>query len=336
MGYFDAPGDDERRAGADIPFEAKRRLQVLRAGDSLFTSGLSVGEFALLGEMEVLPVAQVMGASVFQVGYQYLPAPTSWQYLGSPIAGQQVPAPLPLGWRGTVTYELGTIGRAWDHARRRALDRLTEEALIVEADAVVGVQLRRGEHDWARGSVDYMVTGTAVRFPGSARASWPVLTDLSVQDYWKLRHAGYASVGLVATTAVVFVYVDPSSRWRRRLTFTQSQELPEISKALFAARDTARGRALGQARDNRADGIVGMTFEQHVRREEFKFESLATSAVRSRRIRRARVRSYDAGASDQGLSGLVITFHAVGTAIRHAARLRRYPPETVASLSAGV
>ena len=35
------------------------------------------------------------------------------------------------------------LTEAWNLARRRALDRLTEEALHVGADAVVGVHLHR-------------------------------------------------------------------------------------------------------------------------------------------------------------------------------------------------
>src|SRR5437588_11505359 len=141
--------------------------------------------------MGVRPVGQVLGASVHQVGYQYLPAPslgtTGWV------------------WSESGVYELGTVMRAWDQGRRRALDRLTEEALQLNADAVSGVRLHRGDHDWARGSIDYLVTGTAVRFPSTERLPWPVLSGLSVQDYWQLRSAGYEPVGLVAATAVIFV-----------------------------------------------------------------------------------------------------------------------------------
>ena len=58
------------------------------------------------------------------------------------------------------------------------------------ADAVVGVRVRHGGYDWAAGAVDCVITGTAVRVPG-APVAWPVLSDLSGQDYWKLQQAGY-------------------------------------------------------------------------------------------------------------------------------------------------
>ena len=45
---------------------------------------------------------------------------------------------------------------AWTTARRNALNRLSEEALQVGADVVVGVELRRGEHDLAKRTIDYL------------------------------------------------------------------------------------------------------------------------------------------------------------------------------------
>ena len=46
-------------------------------------------------------------------------------------------------WHATVVCELDMLTDAWNLARRRALDRLAEEALHVGADAVVGVHLHR-------------------------------------------------------------------------------------------------------------------------------------------------------------------------------------------------
>ena len=59
------------------------------------------------------------------------------------------------------------LSDAWNLARRRALDRLREEARQVGADAVVGVHLRHGDQDFGKRTIDYVVTGTAIRLPGS-------------------------------------------------------------------------------------------------------------------------------------------------------------------------
>ena len=94
-----------------------------------------------------------------------------------------------------MVCELDTLTDAWNLARRRALDRLVEEALQVGADAVVGVHVRRSDHDLGRGTIEYVVTGTAIRLPDSTGTPWPVLTDVSVQDYWRLRSAGTSRSG---------------------------------------------------------------------------------------------------------------------------------------------
>jgi uncharacterized protein YbjQ (UPF0145 family) len=94
-------------------------------------------------------------------------------------------------WRTAVVCELDVLTDAWNLARRRALDRLAEEALQVGADAVVGVHLHRSDHDLGAGTIEYVVSGTAIRYPTSTQSSWPTLTDVSVQDYWRLRSAGH-------------------------------------------------------------------------------------------------------------------------------------------------
>ncbi len=63
-----------RIEGGGIPLGAEQRLRALADGATLFTSGLSVNEFALLRRMGPHPLAQVMGASVVRTGWQYLPA----------------------------------------------------------------------------------------------------------------------------------------------------------------------------------------------------------------------------------------------------------------------
>ena len=72
MGFFRRDDDGARERAASlarieeggIPPLAAERLRALATEGSLFTSGLSVNEFALLGRLGPQPLAQVMGASV--------------------------------------------------------------------------------------------------------------------------------------------------------------------------------------------------------------------------------------------------------------------------------
>src|SRR5438045_6948307 len=81
MGFFQRGGDEdaehaqerERIEAGGIPLMAEERLRALGEQGSMFTSGLSVNEFALLDQLGAQPLAQVMGASVVRTGAQYLP-----------------------------------------------------------------------------------------------------------------------------------------------------------------------------------------------------------------------------------------------------------------------
>lgn len=228
-----------------IPLTAERRLRELGIEGSMFTSGLSVNEFALLGAIGPRPLAQVMGGSVVRVGQALLPrvppahrwssSGSSYSQLAEPGAHQRAAYK-----RTTMVLELQTLTNAWSEARRNALNRLSEEALQVGADVVVGVEIRRGEHDLAKRTIDYLISGTAVRSAGSTQANWPLLSDLSVQDYWRLHQAGYEPAGLVAATAVVFAAASRGTRRQRQRTVRRNQELAELSQGFQLAREAAR------------------------------------------------------------------------------------------------
>ncbi len=115
-----------------IPLSAERRLQELgarradgAAGGS-FTSDLSVNGFALCHQLGLKPLSQVMGSSIYQMGYQ-----GAW---GAPG----------FGGGGGILIELDTLSQALNEVRGRALVRLGEEARHVGADAVVGRADARG------------------------------------------------------------------------------------------------------------------------------------------------------------------------------------------------
>jgi uncharacterized protein YbjQ (UPF0145 family) len=336
VGFFDRSKDDPERVQArerieagGVPAAAERRLQELGKPGALFTSGLSVSEYSLLSRMGPRPLAQVMGASVVRPGLQLLPplsaavAIHSAQY-GAPMVSSlnRITDATPsqvrnYKWRSAVVCELETLSDAWNTARRRAVDRLAEESLQVGADAVVGVHLHRGDHDLGSRTIEYVVNGTAIRLPGSGGATWPVLTDLSVQDLWRLHRAGYDAVGFLASSVVVFASAPRATRIRRARTTRQNQELTELTEAFHAARDTLRARLAGQVSDARGDGAVGVTFSHKIRREKFSLSSsLVTTDRRGWQQGRLGIPYYVSGRGDAERPGWMITMHAAGTAIR--------------------
>jgi uncharacterized protein YbjQ (UPF0145 family) len=274
-----------------LPLTSERRLRELSDGRTAFTSDLSVGGFALCDQLQLRPVGQVMGSSIYQVGYQSTP----WPALG-----------------GLFMLELDALSASWNEARELALGRLAQEAELLRADAVVGVQLRTGAHDWAENSIEYMVLGTAVRRgegPGDAR---PVLTELSVADYSQLARAGIEPLGIVAWSSVFFVaasYATQTAIGLGGLGFTANQELPEFTQGVYNARETVVQRMTRQAQSLNADGVIGVRIAHAARRV-----------------------TIGGGRYERG--GLEITFHAIGTAIRQAEDAVFYPPETTVDLTA--
>jgi uncharacterized protein YbjQ (UPF0145 family) len=371
VGFF-AHGDQEdaepskslaRIEQGGIPVGAEQRLKELAAEGSLFTSGLSVNEFALLNRMGPRPLAQVMGASVIRTGWQYLPPltptelSTSWYAPMDSVtysSGSRSMRPIPSNralrnryaeasflqvrnykWHSPVVCELDVLSDAWMTARRRALDRLTEEALQVGADAVVGVHLHRGEHDLGKRTIEYVVTGTAIRLPDSSPKSSPILTDLSIQDYWRLHNAGYDPAGLLTTTSVVFASPSRTTRVRRVRTTRQNQELEELSRAFGSARETVRARLRGQVSDAHGEGAVGVELSHAVHREKFSLASAISSAnLRGWQRGQFGIPNYVSGKGDAERAGWVITMHGAGTAIRRAPQAGA-PPAVKTSIRMG-
>jgi uncharacterized protein YbjQ (UPF0145 family) len=256
-GQDDGDRDADRRREEDvarveagsIPLAAERRLRELAAGSTGFTSGLSVADFALCREAGVRPVAQVMGSSVYQVGWQSYPWTSGWQPDG-------------------LGFELETISEAWNRARARALRRLAQEAELAGCHAVVGVTFADHRHEFLGGEIEIVVNGTAVVLDGEPPVPGrPVLSDLSLPDFVLLRRAGYDPVGVVAATSVL--YVVPSASTQRLTGLLQrlsqpNQELTDYTVGLSAAREQALARANHEAWRSGATAVVGLSLDRHV------------------------------------------------------------------------
>jgi uncharacterized protein YbjQ (UPF0145 family) len=321
MGFFDRDAGDHRArddSGSRESIDSQVAIDRLEAlgTHGMFSSTLSAAEFALLSEMGPQPLAQVMGTSVYQVGWQYLRPDAQWG--GS-----------------NFHCRLDVVNQAWDDARRLALGRLLEEGRSVGADAVVGVRLHRGEHDWSRRSVDFMVSGTAIRVPDNARESGdpPVLSGLSVQDYWKLGGGGWAPSGLLAATAVFFVSQGYSTRFGRRRSFFRNQELIEFSDGFGAARRAVVEDLRLQARDRGADGVVAVALDHQLERRKISVMRMQQPIS----IGRFGTLSGDvvqAGGGSDSRDGIVFTVHAIGTGVRRVTPPRSDLTPTVISLGA--
>jgi len=261
-------------ARGGLPLRAQQRLgEIGNAASGFFTSDLSVDEFALVHAVGLRPISQVMGSSIYHVGWQQRPGSYG-------------------GWQpGGVSQELTVVSEAWNTARLRAFARLEQEAKLVGADAVVGVHVTKGQHDWAAGAIEYVAVGTAVRADGAETLERPTLSDLSGQDTWKLWQAGYRPMGVVGASTVHYVVAGWSTQQASGYWSSwANQELRDFTRGVYDARETALGRMTAEARKIGAAGVVGVSIEHNVQERE-------SSAGGSQR------------------TDLVVTFHVIGTAI---------------------
>jgi uncharacterized protein YbjQ (UPF0145 family) len=239
-----AEEDIARVARGGIPLAAEQRIRELAGGGTAFTSGLSIADFALARLDGVRPICQVMGSSVYKVGWQSFP----WSS----------------GWGGGVLTELRQLTDAWNHARALALGRLEQEARLAGCHAVVDVTFAGNRHEFLSDEIEIVVNGTAVHLPEGGEA--PVLTDLSLPDYTLLRRGGYRPVGVVASTSVF--YIVPSGQTRRVTTGWQrmqpNQELADFTQGVYAARESAIARATSQAEALGAGGLIGVSVEHDI------------------------------------------------------------------------
>src|ERR1700722_17415455 len=272
--------ESRRRVEAGgLPLAAEERLRQLASIDGkpgLFSSDLSVQEFALLAGFGVQPLTQVMGSSIYNVGWQtvYYNVPT----------------------------EVTVLSGAYNECRRLALSRLLEEAQLAAADAVVGVKIVEGAHDWAARAIEFIAVGTAVRLAEPMRHpdGATVLTDLTGQQFVQLCKVGVRPVGIAAHTSVHYV---PASWQTQQATgggwggsSWANQELVDFTRGVYAAREKAVGAVTSQARQQGADGIVGVQIKQ---------------SSRTHAVKRGMYDSED----------LEVTFHVIGTAIREDSSL---------------
>lgn len=239
-------------AQGGIPLHAQRRLDDLRQREGkFFTSDLSVNEFLLARQAGLRPLSQVMGSSVYHVGWQVMPGQYSYY---------------------STSQELSVLTTAMNSARLNALGRLSREAQRVGADAVIGVHVTRGRYDWASNLLEFNTVGTAVRVEGAPGATRPALTNLSGQDFWKLFRSGYWPTGVVASSTVYYVVASWQSQMANNSLWGRwaNMELQDFTRGLYTARHIAMSQIREQAASLGGSGVVGMQIEQSEEEHEVK------------------------------------------------------------------
>jgi uncharacterized protein YbjQ (UPF0145 family) len=230
-----------------LPLKATKRLQEeVDKGHPLFTSDLSANELFLTRKQGYQPLSQVMGSSIYQVGWQY-----TRQY----------------SWSLSMS-ELTVVSQAHQHAAQLALSRLQQEATLLKAHGVVGVRFARRDYEWGNNILEYTAIGTAVRFPDAPLTPTPFLSDLSGQEFWNLIQAGYYPAGVVTGYCSYYTALGSNIAGQLHNSWwggvgAYNVEIEPFSKSLYTARHLAMTRATSMARNLNALGIVGMHIESN-------------------------------------------------------------------------
>jgi uncharacterized protein YbjQ (UPF0145 family) len=219
------------------PQAADGRL-ALTAGanpDGVFTSDLSVSEYALLGEAGFEPLGFVVGSSIFHIGIQV--------------------------GRWSQNAELQVLSQAMYSARELAMTRMRAEADHLGADGIVGVSLRMQMYAWGQDVLEFVATGTAVRAlagEGAHRApdGRAFTSDLSAQDFFRLLAAGAVPVAFVLGTCVYHIAHQSAMQALRQTG--RNQEMVTFTQGVYEARELALVRMQSEASEARASGIVGV------------------------------------------------------------------------------
>jgi uncharacterized protein YbjQ (UPF0145 family) len=263
----------DRIMGGGLASSTEARLQEL-VGWGGFSSFMTPAALAVAADAGIEPVGQVVGLSVGRIQQGYIRTTRPGQ--GRLRVGVA-------RWRER-TGPLTT----WTGLRQRALARLTQQARIVGAAAVVGIVAERElEEVDELPAAQVRFSGTAVRVRGWARRTEPVLTLASPQELWAMLRAGLEPVGIAGAFASVETLPSRATMSRRRTT--PNVELEDLTESVYEARRLAMERLRADARAIKADGVVGVDLDleeaHHGRLRMTMTVHVLASAVR--RVRRA-------------------------------------------------
>lgn len=212
--------------------------------------------------------------------------------------GQELYCQLDAGYRplhfvfGNVAYSVGvaggifgalkSLGRGeikeysdiFNHTRHLALQRITAEARIAGANAVVGIETRimpfRGVHEM-------LMLGTASHNPAlpASATQTPVTSDLTCEEMWNLTNLGYAPVKLVLGTAVYSLGVVGGLKAMFK-SFTRG-EISDLTSLVYDAREHALGLIKAEAEAIGADDVVGIKTHIHELGNLIEFMAIGTA-----------------------------------------------------------
>ncbi len=194
------------------------------------TSDLTVDEALLLHSAGFEPTDMVFGVSWWSIPWGV------WQ------------------WQSGVVAE---ATEAFAGAFGDATEQLRAECTRAGGSGVVGVRMTlrvRSTH------VDLALVGTAVRPVEGPPGDEAFVSDLSARDFVLLRRAGWAPLGIAGGASFVIAPRRSARQWAAQQN--QNVELPNLTEALYTAREGAMAQLQHAGRGLGSDGVVGVKLRE--------------------------------------------------------------------------
>jgi uncharacterized protein YbjQ (UPF0145 family) len=225
-----------------IPLKAQERLKELgssaNSADYLFTSDLAPDELALLRRNGYKARGLVTGSAMYHVGQLYVSA-----------GGD---------------CEIDNLSDAYNNATALAVGRMQKELELINAHGVLGVRINIARHEWAEKTIEVQIIGTAIETPPGETPARPWLSDLSGQEWFALKRAGYEPVGLVWGHCAWWLYTSYTDDLLE--TSWSNVEMTHWSEGLTRARNIAMHKVQASAKAVGGNGVVGVNIERRVDR----------------------------------------------------------------------
>lgn len=173
--------------------------------------------------------------------------------------------------------EIKEFSDIFNHTRHLALQRVSDGARAVGANAVVGIETRimpfKGVHEM-------VMLGTASRHKGlpAQYSQQPVTSDLTCEEMWNLTNMGYMPLKLVLGTAVYSLGVLGGIKAMFK-SFTRG-EISDLSSLVYDAREHAIGLLKAEADAIGADDVVGIKTHIHELGNLIEFMAVGTAVKR--------------------------------------------------------
>jgi len=259
----------EKQGETDLPQSVLSRIAQEEAQPKPWTSSLSVNDWLLSKRYKMQPLRLVLGTSYFQNGF-------SEQFYANFYQ----------------SGEMESVEHALYTSCGLAIQRLQKEAQLLGANAVVAVRMHARIGDLFSHQVECTFTGTAVTIPGLPESDHPILCTVSMPEFIKLMECGSIPIGLSIGAGVY--YENQSTRKILRGLSYKNREMPDCTRATYAAKHIAMTQLQADIKRLKADGCIAHRKHHFVR------------TIRSQRD------------NDNNICGFAIHFIIFGTAIANS------------------